>query len=61
MEMLKEKHDYIINYLIKKNYNDGDLGREIRKIFFGDPVVLRFSSDLELGREIRKIYQNLEK
>lgn len=61
MEILKEKHDYVVEYLIKKNYNDADLGREIRKIFFGDPVVMRFTNDMELGSEIRKIYRSLKK
>jgi hypothetical protein len=61
MEILKEKNDYVVEYLIKNNYNDADLGREIRKIFFADPVVMRFPNNLELGSEIRKIYRNLKK
>ncbi len=61
MEILKEKNDYVVEYLIKKNYNDADLGSEIRKIFFGDPLVMRFPNNMELGSEIRKIYRNLKK
>jgi hypothetical protein len=61
MEILKEKQGYVAEYLIKNNQNDADLGREIRKIFFSDPLVMRFPNNMELGSEIRKIYRNLKK
>lgn len=60
MEILKENQDQI-TYLIKRNQNDYDLGREVRKLFFGDPLVMRLPNDGELGYEIRKIYRNLKK
>jgi hypothetical protein len=60
MEILKE-NDYVVEYLIKANHNDADLGREIRKVFFSDPLVKKFPNNMNLGSEIRKIYQNLKK
>jgi hypothetical protein len=54
-----QKHE--IENLIKKNHNDGDLGREIRKLFFSDSIVKKFPNNMDLGSEIRKIYQNLKK
>jgi len=61
MEIFNEENAIIVKALIKRYTNDGDLGREIRKLFRSDKFVLKLPNDRELGTEVRKIYHKSEK
>jgi hypothetical protein len=61
MEIFNEENAIIVKALIKRYPNDGDLGREIRKLFRSDKFVLKLPNDRELGTEVRKIYHKSEK
>ena len=60
MQILNERNDFVVKSMIKKIYNDSELGYELRKIFRQDSLIKKFPNDAELGREIRKIYQSEE-
>lgn len=51
----------VIKALNKQYPNDGDLGREVRKLYRFDEFVMAIPNDRELGAEIRKSVVNFSK
>ena len=60
-QLFDTKNIETLTSLVKRFPNNGDLGREVRKLFRFDGLVLTLPNDHQLGAEIRKSVVNFSK